>query len=280
MYNIDIIIEKLNQGLNNNFKIFKKLQKKQTARSLQKYILIDENNKKYLLEIATNSTEIFYFNRTVKFQKEFSQLKHNFKLNMPIYIQTGNKLSYSLYDYFENIIFLKDDRPIELLKDFYKENSIEVELNDENIEKIVSNFLSTWPNNYHSMIKRQKEFRIYMRELKKLKTIFVTFEHGDFSTNNIIKSSNEIYLLDFEFSRDFQPIGFDTIYYEFYLKNTFINSKYYIKINYIKVFLDYLVNYIVDNNVRNISKINKFVLYIKFLYLYKKELINVFKQRI
>jgi hypothetical protein len=34
------------------------------------------------------------------------------------------------------------------------------------------------------MIKRQKEFRLYIEELKKIKTIKVAFEHGDVNTKN------------------------------------------------------------------------------------------------
>jgi len=214
MFNVRNIIQILNNKLDNDFFLEKEFPKKSTARALQKYILIDENNKKYLLEVATNNIEIFYFKRTIKYQELFSKLEHNFKLNMPLYVQIGNKLSYSLYEYFENIIFLKNEKPIELLEDFYKKNSIEIELNDENIEKIIVNFLSTWPNMYHSMIKRQKLFRQWIEELKKLKRIKVSFEHGDFNGENIGLINGDIYLLDFEFSKEFQPIEFDI--YDYY----------------------------------------------------------------
>jgi len=252
MNEIDKIVARLNLKFNCNFQIVKKLPKKPTARSLQKYILADENKNKYLLEIATNDIEIFYFNRTIQFQEEFSRLRHNFKLNMPINIQIGNKLSYSLYKYYENIIYLKNNKPVELLQDFYTKNSVEIELNEENIKKIISNFLSAWPNRYHSMIKRQKEFRLYIEELKKIKTIKVAFEHGDFCKNNIALINSDIYLFDFEFSRFFQPIGFDI--FDYYQSNN-ISKKdiIYSELHKIKYNLINKINRKIDNNEHNIE---------------------------
>ena len=91
MFDVKFTIEKLSNEFNLELSISKELEKKQTARSLQKYILIDKSNKKYLLEIATNSIEIFYFNRTIMYQKKFSELKSDFKCNMPLFVQGGNK---------------------------------------------------------------------------------------------------------------------------------------------------------------------------------------------
>ena len=42
-----------------------------------------------------------------------------------------------------------------------------------------------------------------------MESVKVSFEHGDFTSNNIFKIEGKLYLMDFEFSRDFQPIGFD-----------------------------------------------------------------------
>jgi len=49
MFDVKFTIEKLSNEFNLELSISKELEKKQTARSLQKYILIDKSNKKYLL---------------------------------------------------------------------------------------------------------------------------------------------------------------------------------------------------------------------------------------
>lgn len=56
--------------------------------------------------------------------------------------------------------------------------------------------------------------------------------------------------MDFEFCREFQPLGFDIEYFNFYNKSTFGITKYkkYKKLNNSKIYLDYFINHIVDNN--------------------------------
>ena len=225
--NIENIISELIENLNISFKIEKMLNKKSTARSLEKYILKDENNNKYLLEVARDSVEIFYFKRTIEHQEIFSKLKSDFKCNMPLFVKSGNKLSFALYKYYENPKFLQNDLPISILKEFNKLNTEVIKINEDNINKILINFLSTWPYQYHSMIKRQKEFRIYKEKLEELKNIAVCFEHGDFNGHNIMQIDEINYLIDFEFSKDFQPIEFDVYDYYKLKKKNVTDIKYY-----------------------------------------------------
>jgi hypothetical protein len=224
---IEDIINNLNNELNLDLSIGKELDKKPTARSLEKYILKDKKNNKYLLEIARNSIEIFYFKRTIEHQEKFNKLKSDFKCNMPIFVKSGNKLSLALYKFYENPKFLQNDLPVLILKEFNKLNTEVIKINEENINKLLTNFLSTWPYQYHSMIKRQKEFRIYRQKLEELKTVEVCFEHGDFNGHNIMQVDGVNYLIDFEFSKDFQPVEFD-IYDYYKLKGKNITDiKYY-----------------------------------------------------
>lgn len=252
MFKLDIqnIIKTINNSLDLDLIINEEFDKKTTARSLKKYLLIDNENKKYLLEIATNAIEIFYFKRTIEQQEEYSQLKHNFKLNMPLYIQKGNKLSYALYTYFDDISFVSNRQPIDELVQFYEENSIEIETTDENIDKILANFLSAWPNQFHGMIKRQTEFQNYNKKLRQFPTIKVSYEHGDYTTNNIFGISAELYLTDFEFSRDFQPIGFDSYDYVVSIKNIakYENNMYYTDLHRQKYVLIEKINKKIDTH--------------------------------
>ena len=70
------------------------------------------------------------------------------------------------------------------------------------------------------MIRRQKEFQDYKKELNKYDKLKVCYEHGDYSTNNIFNFKNYFYLMAFEFARDFQLIGFDSFYYLTSIKNS------------------------------------------------------------
>jgi len=286
---INTILKTLNEKLFLRFLIEQKLLQKSTARSLQKYILKDEHQKKYLLEIASNSVEIFYFKRTLKNQEAFSKLQHSFKLNIPLYKQVGNKFSFALYEYFDDISFIKNEMPLNFLNEFYKNNEKEIELNNENIEKILSNFLSAWPNKFHSMIKRQKEFQDYKDELKKYKSIKVAFEHGDFTSNNIFLVNKEIYLMDFEFSRNFQPVGFDIFdYYTSIKKNKIdmLHSKKYILIEKINDKMDKNnINIEIYNDLENVILMRHWeYLYIKgsnynLSYLWCKLWLKYFKKK-
>jgi len=262
VFNLDIenIIGIIDDILSINLTVIKKFDKKSTARSLKKYLLIDSKDKKYLLEIATNPIEIFYFKRTIEYQEKFSKLKHNFKLNMPLYVQSGNKFSYALYEYFDDISFCSNSKPIDELVQFYEKNSIEIETTDENIDKILDNFLSAWPKKFHSMIKRQKEFQAYAKELKEFKTIQVSYEHGDFTTNNIFNVSNNLYLTDFEFTRDFQPIGFDSLDYAVSTKNIskYENNFFYKVLHNQKYNLIEKINKKIDSNDIDIEIYNNF----------------------
>ena len=273
--NIGNILVNINYELNIKLNMFKKLQKKPTIRSLQKYLLTDEKDKKYLLEIATNNIEIFYLKRTIKYQELFSKLEHDFKLNLPLYVQIGNKLSYALYEYFENVALSADMQPIEKLKKFYKHNSIEIETTNENIDKILNSFLSAWPSKYHGMIKRQREFQNYKKELEKHKYIKVAYEHGDFTSNNIFNIKSNLYLMDFEFSREFQPIGFDLLDYAKSIGDVdkFNDNLYYQLLHDIKYQLIEKINKKIDNNDVNIEIYTTFddsILQEKWKNLYNK----------
>jgi len=171
---------------------------------------------------------------------------------MPLYIQSGNKLSYAVYEYFEDVSFANNDKPIEILNTFYNENSIEIEVTSENIDKILSNFLSAWPSQFHCMIKRQKEFQNYKEELNKYDKLKVCYEHGDYTTNNIFYFKNDFYLMDFEFSRDFQPIGFDCFDYLTSINNLNNNEKYQY-LHKSKYSLIEKINKRIDNNDTDIE---------------------------
>lgn len=242
------MLENILEQIKTNFILEKKLEKKATARSLEKYILKDVNNCLYLLEIAQNSVEKFYLQRSIELQKKFANIQNNFQLNLPESYVIGSKYSYAIYKYFDNVKHIDNLNYINQLDNIQQNIALTVQVNEEIVEKIMMNFLDSWPIHYHDFIKRQTEYLEYREEITKYSSLRIGFEHGDFTKNNILSFENQSYLVDFEFSREFQPIGFD----------------YY----------DYLCS------VKKINKCNEYNLYYRNLHELKYKLIEIINNRI
>lgn len=254
---VENIIDKLNNELNKELFIVKTFDKKHMARSLKKYLLVDKNNYKYLLEIAENTTENFYIQRSIEKQQEFSNINIDVVLNFPIVYSYGNQYSYVLYNYYDNLKEVNNKKPLEFLNKLYQKNELKIEINEESIDKILKSFLSAWPNQYHNFIRRQSEFQEYKKQLHKYKDVVVSFEHGDFTKNNILASKNEMYLMDFEFYREYQPIGFDMFDYNKSIGNS-KNNLEYLELHTIKYNLINKINHAIDNNLTSIQIYNSF----------------------
>ena len=164
---VENIIDKLNNELNKELFIVKTFDKKHTVRSLKKYLLVSKNNYKYLLEIAENSTENFYIQRSIEKQQEFSKINIDVVLNLPIIFSYGNQYSYVLYNYYDNLKEVNNKKPLELLNKLYQKNGLKIDINKESIDKILKSFLSAWPNQYHNFIRRQSEFKEYKKLIHK-----------------------------------------------------------------------------------------------------------------
>ena len=81
---------------------------------------------------------------------------------------------------------------------------------DELIDQIMEEFLLGWPNCFWEKIKEIEEYTLFRQELLKYKQIGLIYEQGDFTPNNVLELDNgDICLLDFEFTKRLQPIGFD-----------------------------------------------------------------------
>lgn len=254
------ILNAINNTINNKLFVDLKLQKKITARSVQKYILKDCNNKKYLLEVATTPIQKFYLERSLELQKKFQNFNINYLLNLPLISNFGNQYSFVLYNYFESYQEVKEDISVETLVNFYKLNSEDIKISDESVDKILKNFISAWPNQFHSFINRTKEFQDYKKILLAMNSIKISFEHGDYTKNNILNIDNKFYLMDFEFCREFQPIGFDIYDYAISTNQLKIFQKEikYIELHQLKYKLINKINQGIDNRTTDIQIYDNF----------------------
>lgn len=188
---------------------------KATARCPNTFIC-DKGKNKYLVVAGKSNIQKFYIRRSIKMQKKFADdLSEYFYFNFPIDTSEKYGVLYVIYNYFSDILDCKTDEPIRFLTEAYEKYASTVIVSDDSIRKTINKFFEAWPPEYHSRIIKLETFQTYIRLLRKQEKLIMYFEHGDFTSNNIVHRGSKIYLLDFEFSNEFQPIGLDE--YDFYM---------------------------------------------------------------
>lgn len=244
------IVNFINKKTNLNIIIDKKLRCKPTARASEVY-LCKSSNSEYLLFVEKGEIPKFYLRRQQQLQNKFSKFNSKFCLNNSIYSGEYKGQYFNLFRYFPNYEFCKINKPAELLNKLYELEAETLSVNTELLSRIEYEFLLCWPEKFYPEIKNLKSYTKYFSEISKFDEIKLFFEHGDFTCNNILKIENNIYLTDFEFSREFQPLGFDI--YDYYKS---LNSRipkpftYYEKLSKIKYKLISQINEIIDERCR------------------------------
>ena len=130
----------------------------------------------------------------------------------------------------------------------------------------------------HPVLSDTLEFKLFRFILNTRKEILTSMEHGDFVENNYVRDDHTEYLIDFEFSRMLQPVGFDSVYHAFHQRKK-IGKQQYVLINLLKVFLDFSFNEINDRNQRTSNYVSSIKRFLKFCYLYKREIQSALKFR-
>lgn len=225
------------------------IKSKNTARCPEQYVACDENDAMYLVVHAKTETQIFYALRAVEMQKQFRRIVNDeIKTNIPVFSGFLSDGYYVIYNFFNTVKEIYNGLPHKLILEFYEMYAVEVEVTDEVIRKIEEDFLNAFPSKYHSDIKNLASFHVFDSKLKKFDKLKISFQHGDFTPNNILEISGEnLYLMDFEFSMAYQPIGFDL--FDFHYST---DRKYdlvpYQEINCIKEELQNQANNLIDAN--------------------------------
>lgn len=68
-----------------------------------------------------------------------------------------------------------------------------------------------WPDSFHHEIKQLKSYSKYINFLKSRTSIRICKEHGDYNAENVVRKGTKLYLMDFEFAKEKQPIGLDRL---------------------------------------------------------------------
>lgn len=223
---------------------------KDTARFTNKYFCHNESigDKKYIVECADTEVSKYYFARSRMGEQIFQGLfrnNDNIVINSPIECRSLENEEYAIFEMKEG---KQDIRwiPDALLTEYYKNSATSHEVTDELVDQILAEFLFGWPCFAWENIKKIEEYVVFRQELKKYSQIQLVVEHGDFTPNNILCSDDgTIYLLDFEFTKKLQPIGFDLFDWHYATDKRYDNIPYK-ELNQLKEVLINKINALVD----------------------------------
>jgi hypothetical protein len=237
-----LVLKSLNEKL-----IFDKaLPNKKTARCPEQIICHGESGNRYLIVFAKTDCQKFYAMRSIEYMEYFSKIQQaGYKINAPVYTECLDDGFYAVYNYFDDAKEIRGENPQKWLLEKYKKAEL-VQINESTINKIEENFLSSWPEKFREDIRSLKEFVEFHDELSKYKEMYIDFQHGDYTPNNILSTNDGEYLMDFEFSQLFQPIGFDLYDYHYATDKKYTDIPYF-KLNEIKERLQNRANRLLDN---------------------------------
>lgn len=232
--------------LNKDFEIIEILPQKPTARCPFSAVVMVDGEKK-LVVIAKTDVQKFYLKRSIEKQRDFyDDFSPYFKFNFPNHKGDLNDFSYAIYPYIENLKWCRDKRPIRIIKQIYFNHAKKYKLTPEILDKIEKDFLSSWPSNFYTQIKQLPTYREYFDILSKKRTIKIYKEHCDYTVNNVLDDGINLWLMDFEFSKDFQPVGHDK--YDF-IRTSKIRTLFLPSLAKLKEKLMDEINNILDKNL-------------------------------
>ena len=160
-----------------------------------------------VVEKAESKDQVFYLRRSIEYYKIFSDL------GLPV-LQNNISLKKLNGNYYLSYV---KNRSLDKVSIFEaKKISIDLEISNDaslKIDHSLTKLLETWPAKWRLLLSFTKEYRAYKSELTHGKYNRFCLEHGDFTVNNVLAHAGRPSLIDFEFSREHQPLGFD--YYDF-----------------------------------------------------------------
>lgn len=221
----------------------------------RKSIIVKGEKGRYFVELAKNDIQKFYLKRSIYYSKFFkSKIKHA-TVNLPVVEGEIEGVCFAVFPYIPDLPGKPDLNGEQILKTLYQEYSYVRKISDQSIGEIEDAFLNSWPKKYHHYIRSLPEYSEYFKQIQSYDEISLCPEHGDFALNNILRGMYTNHLIDFEFSRESQPVGFDLYAYRrtTYKTNLFWRKNcYYGKLHSSKFRLNNRINFAIDNDLSEI----------------------------
>ena len=202
-------------------------------------------------ERAVSCIQKFYLNRSVKYERLLSS--KGYYVNPPL---AYNRISDEITAKYQKISKLIP------MKNFHNVFHTQRTKGNNTREKIksLSFLLSAWPKSFHNILKCTVEYNTYRIRFSKHSFNEYVFEHGDFRPNNILKvqGKSSPLILDLEFARPYQPLGFDEFDFKRYpllSPNYLLNRAKYKFVNKANHIVDYQGIIKIKINSKNIKNI-------------------------
>lgn len=243
---VKMIIYEIFKDLNIDIKQIEVIPYKRTARCAKKFCCRDAH-RKFLLVIAESKIQQFYLRRNIEKQFLFAnEWDIEFSFILPLSYGMKDGFYYAVYPFFEADEVDKD-RCVDALKVIYSKYSKKTRVTQEVINKIEEDLLSAFPERFHESIKELELYKMYFQYLIKENELFICRVHGDYAINNILQNGQNLFLLDFEFSTDYQVAEYDMYYFN-HLQGRSVNQLMLNKIHDIKHQLQDAINELIDSS--------------------------------
>ena len=184
---------------------------KKTARYATKYYGHDQDGTSYMIVNPNLPVQKYYVKRALKGENLFasSGIAEILINQVHLYNESEDGL-YAVYKLVEDCSVSKDWNPDKILLQFYQDRAVSMKVDESLVDNIITNLLDTWPDDIHSQIRALPDFQLFKNALKEYSSLDLILEHGDFTPNNVIMTKDSSFLLlDYEFVKQMQPIGFD-----------------------------------------------------------------------
>jgi len=237
----------------------------------RKSIIVNGPRGQYYVELAKTGIQKFCLKRSIHYSKFFKEIIKYATVNMPIVVDEIDGIYFVVFPYLNGTPGKPDLNGEKILKALYKKHTSVRKISDKSIKEIADAFLNSWPEEYHNYIRYLPEYLNYLAQLRSYDEIVLCPEHGDFALNNILTGLHSNHLIDFEFSRETQPAGFDLYAYRrtTYKTKIFWRRKdYYRNLHSLKFKLNERINFAIDNNLKEI------ITYPELPYLVKSDVLN------
>ncbi|WP_020588413.1 hypothetical protein [Desulfobacter curvatus] len=248
------IINAISQRVEQQLFIISINRPKNRARA-RKSIIVKGGKRRYFVELAERSIQKFYLKRSIHYSNFFKEIIKYATVNMPIIVDEIDGIYFAVFPYLDSTPGKPNLNGEKILKALYKENSSVRKISNQSVNEITNAFLNSWPKEYHHYIRYLPEYLKYIEQLQSYDEIVLCPEHGDFALNNILTGLHSKHLIDFEFSRETQPAGFDLYAYRrtTYKTKLFWKRKdYYRDLHSLKFKLNERISFAIDNNLKEI----------------------------